>query len=233
LKVELSIESVSENPKPKAEGVGERSERTYYHAVAELAKTLPEPIPGMDEPLILKEKRSFPMDIEEAYQQWLFHGPILQGITQIEGIGDNGIIASLVTSSPEKCSLRSPTPSAYGLTKALPPSDFRLPTSEGSWIIDPVIVDCSLQLTILWGRMYWDMTSLPSRFSSYKRFGEFTGKNIRCQVRIRPDSKGKGHESLHVIHADVAFIGEDGRLLGLLEGLEHNCSKSLNRLTEK
>jgi hypothetical protein len=79
--------------------------------------------------------------------------------------------------------------------------------------------------------MYWDMTSLPSRFSSYKRFSELNGNNISCQVCIRPDSKGKGHESLHAIHADVAFIGEDGRLLGLLEGLEHNCSKSLNRLT--
>ncbi len=69
------------------------------------------------------------------------------------------------------------------------------------------------------------MTSLPSRFGTYKRFGELNGKNISCQVRIRPDSKD------HVIHADVAFIGEDGRLLGLLEDLEHNCSKSLNRLT--
>jgi hypothetical protein len=182
----------------------------------------------MGEPLILKDKRLFPMNIEEAYQQWLFHGPILQSITQIEGIGDNGIIASLVTSSPEKC-----------LAKAIPKSkiqnpnspelakEHRIPNSEGSWIIDPVILDCSLQLTILWGRMYLDMTSLPSRFGTYKRFGEFNGKKISCQVCVRPDSKG------HVIRADVAFIGEDGRLLGLLEDLEHNCSKSLNRLTEK
>ena len=158
----------------------------------------------MDGQLILTEKRPFPMDIGEAYKQWLFHGPILQGITQIEAIGDNGIIASLATSSPEICFAKAP---------------------QGSWIIDPVILDCGLQLTILWGRMYWDMTSLPARFGAYKRFGEFNGENIDCQVRIRPDSKG------HVIRADVAFIGEDRRLLGLLEDLEHNCSKSLNRLT--
>jgi len=193
LKVELKIESISENPK-----------RTYYQATAELAKELSEPTKETNEPLNLNEKRSFPMNIEEAYQKWLFHGPTLQGITQIEGTGANGIIASLITSSPEKCLAQTP---------------------QSSWIIDPVIVDCGLQLTILWGRMYWGMTSLPSRFGTYKRFGEFKGKNISCQVRIRPDSKD------HVIHADVAFIGEDGRLLGLLEDLEHNCSKSLNRLT--
>ena len=193
LKVELSIESVAEKPK-----------RTYYQATAELAKELSEEVSEQDEQLILKEKRPFPMDIEKAYKQWLFHGPILQRITKIDEIGDNGIIASLAASSPENC-----------LAKA----------SRGSWIIDPVVVDCGLQLTILWGRMYWDMTSLPGRFGTYKRFGEFNGENISCQVRIRPASKG------NVIRADVAFIGENGRLLGLLEDLEHNCSKSLNRLT--
>jgi acyl transferase domain-containing protein/NAD(P)H-dependent flavin oxidoreductase YrpB (nitropropane dioxygenase family)/NAD(P)-dependent dehydrogenase (short-subunit alcohol dehydrogenase family) len=228
LKVEFSIESVSENPK-----------RIYYQATANLAKELSEAKKETYESLILKEKRSFPMDIEEAYQQWLFHGPILQSITQIEGIGDNGIIASLVTSSPEKCLTKALPTSPHPPAPLPSPDCFALLATsacgEGlgvrSWIIDPVIVDCSFQLTILWGRMYWDMTSLPSRFSSYKRFGELNGNNISCQVCIRPDSKGKGHESLHAIHADVAFIGEDGRLLGLLEGLEHNCSKSLNRLT--
>jgi hypothetical protein len=73
--------------------------------------------------------------------------------------------------------------------------------------------------------MQWDMTPLPSRMQSYKRFGALSGQRISCQMLIKPDSTG------HIVHCYVAFYGDAGQLLGLVEDAEGVCSKALNRLT--
>jgi len=36
-----------------------------------------------------------------------------------------------------------------------------------------------------------------------------------------------------MLHADLAFFNEEGKLVALLEDMEAACSKSLNRLAEK
>jgi len=89
----------------------------------------------------------------------------MAGVAGITGIGANGIAGCLTPSSPEKCLMG-------GL--------------QGPWIIDPVVMDSALQLIIVWSRRYWDMTPLPSRFQSYKRFGPLSDSEISCQVRVHP-----------------------------------------------
>jgi hypothetical protein len=92
-------------------------------------------------------------------------------------------------------------------------------------VIDPVVLDSALQMIIVWTRMHWAMTPLPSRMQSYKRFGALLGQRINCQMRIESDSAGP------LVHCYVAFYGEGGQLLGLVEDAEGVCSKALNRLT--
>jgi Polyketide synthase dehydratase len=145
------------------------------------------------------------LSVEEMYRQWLFHGPLMAGIRDITEVGTNGIAGDLVPSTPERC-LGS--------------------TAQGSWLIDPVVLDSALQMIIVWTRMHWDMTPLPSRMHSYKRFGPLAGQQIRCRMRIESDSAG------HIVHCYVAFYGDDGRLLGLVEDAEGVCSKALNRLAQ-
>ncbi len=156
------------------------------------------------EPFLLEEMSSSQLTAEEAYRKWLFHGPLFHRIDQIESVGKNGIIASLLTSSPQEC-----------ITGDL----------EGQWLIDPMIIDGGLQLVMIWARLYKDMMLLPSRVSVYRHFGSFIGPKINCQVNIRckPEST--------VTHSNLAFIDGQGRLLGLLEDVEAVCSTSLNRLT--
>jgi len=180
----------------------ESVDRVFYRAKARLSR---ETSLYPYEPLVLIEPRPFPMSVEEAYDQWLFHGPLLQGIERVEGVGSNGIRAILTPSSPRRCLAGTP---------------------EGAWLMDPVVVDSALQLIILWARMYWDMTPLPSRFGVYRRFEDLSSPAIGAGVHVRPESKG------HVIHADIAFLGEKNRLLGRLEDMEVTCSTSLNRLAE-
>jgi hypothetical protein len=143
--------------------------------------------------------------MEEVYRQWLFHGPLMAGIADIHSIGINGITGELLPSQPEKCLVGAP----------------QLP-----WIIDPVVMDSALQMIIIWSRMHWDMTPLPARLQVYKRFGPLSGDKVTCQLRVRSDAVG------HVVHCDWVFIGDDGRLLGLMEDAEGACSKALNRLAQ-
>src|SRR5262249_32184089 len=129
----------------------------------------------------------------------------MEGIREVKGIGSNGIAGDLIPSTPERCLGGN---------------------VQGSWVIDPVVLDSALQLIIVWTRRHWDMTPLPARMQSYKRFGSLSGQRINCQMRIRPDSTG------HIVHCYVAFYGDDGQLLGLVEDAEGVCSKALNRLAQ-
>jgi acyl transferase domain-containing protein/NAD(P)H-dependent flavin oxidoreductase YrpB (nitropropane dioxygenase family)/NAD(P)-dependent dehydrogenase (short-subunit alcohol dehydrogenase family) len=175
----------------------------HYKAIALLGPRLPAS-PGLGD-FTLNEVVALPFSLEEIYRQWLFHGPLMAGIREIKGIGTNGIAGDLVSSVPERCLGRN---------------------AQGTWVIDPIVLDSALQLIIVWTRMHWDMTPLPSRMRSYKRFAALSGQRINCQMLIKSDSTG------HIVHCYVAFYGDAGQLLGLVEDAEGVCSKALNRLTQ-
>jgi hypothetical protein len=173
----------------------------FYRATVELGSTMPEApryTPRDGEVL-----REFPLSLEDAYRQWLFHGPRLQGITEISGLGDRAIHAVLDASAPPPCFDSAP---------------------GGRWLIDPVMFDSGLQLFLLWSRAHLDKTPLPSRFSRYRRFGSLSDSKVRCYMHVLDRSRDP------LYYMNVAFVGPDGRLLGLLEEMEGACSRALNRL---
>jgi hypothetical protein len=181
----------------------EPREPPHYKVIACLGAELPTPPPI--ETLALSEEVPLPLPLAEVYRQWLFHGPLMAGVAAITGIGANGITGDLIPSMPEKCLVAAP---------------------QVPWILDPVVLDSALQLIIVWSRIHWDMTPLPSRLHMYRRFGPLAGGKITCQVRIRPDA------AAHIVHCDFTLAGSDGQLLGLIENAEGVCSKALNRLTQ-
>lgn len=172
-----------------------------YRATVQLAPRLPAP-PRYDHGA-LSSLRPFPMTVENAYREWLFHGRCFQGITEIEGIADQGMVAVLTPSSPSQCLGGAPV---------------------GRWLIDPVLLDSSFQLAILWERAQHDMTPLPSRFRGYRRFGPPPGAPVRCFLLAQ--SSGGGHALI----TNICFLDAAGRLVGLLEEMEFSCSQALNRL---
>jgi hypothetical protein len=133
----------------------------------------------------------------------LFHGPCFQRISRIEGINDQGISGILSPSSPADCLSAK---------------------AAGSWLIDPVLLDCSFQLAILWERAHHDMTPLPSRFSSYCLFDAPSELPVRCYLRAQSRSGGQN------LLTDIGFFDETGRLRGYVEQMEFSCSNALNRL---
>lgn len=173
-----------------------------YTGAVELSTTLPSPMPAIShEPA---DAKPFPMDVTAAYDLWLFHGPLFAGITEINSIGSDAIVGRLTPSSPSRCLAR---------------------TAKKDWLIDPVIIDSGLQMMILWARSHWDMTPLPSRLGRYHRLSESMHEEVRCEVRIRPESRQP------VIHADLLFINSEGKLIGWMEDMEVTCSRALNRLS--
>ena len=155
-------------------------------------------------PVAIADLKPFPIPIEDAYRDLLFHGPLFQGIMAIDGMDERGASALLRPSRPGRCVAGA---------------------DELNWLLDPVLLDSALQIQVLWARLQWDVTLLPAGIGGYARLaapGE--GELVRHELRIRPAS------SAPLCHADHWFYGSDGRLLALLEDVVGVGTQTLNRL---
>jgi hypothetical protein len=93
------------------------------------------------------------------------------------------------------------------------------------WLIDPVVVDSALQLTLIWTRLHWDITLLPNRLSHLRRFGAAApGEAVYLEMRIRQESQNP------LCHADYHLFGPDGRPLAVVTDMVGAGSRALNRL---
>jgi acyl transferase domain-containing protein/NAD(P)H-dependent flavin oxidoreductase YrpB (nitropropane dioxygenase family)/NAD(P)-dependent dehydrogenase (short-subunit alcohol dehydrogenase family) len=155
-------------------------------------------------PTAIADLKPFPMPIEAAYRDLLFHGPLFQGIVAIDGMDERGSSALLRPSRPGRCVAGA---------------------DELSWLLDPVLLDSALQIQVLWARLQWDVTLLPAGIGGYARLAApDEGELVRHELRIRPAS------SAPLCHADHWFYGSDGRLLALLEDVVGVGTQTLNRL---
>lgn len=178
-----------------------RSGPPYYRASLVLTAQLP-PVTQANVPEFA-DLQPYADTVDEAYARWLFHGPIFQGITRIEGISPQGMIGQCRPATPDDC--------------------FAAPTKT-DWAIDPVVLDSGLQLIILWARTYHDITPLPAGCKRYRRLAPLQGAPVTCYLKAQLAQDG------HTVLGDLLFVDENQRLLGILEGLECTGSKALNRL---
>jgi len=175
----------------------------HYRAQGEIGGQAP----AESAPLQLVAPRPLPLTVREAYDQWLFHGPLFAGLMEVEALGENGIIVQLKPSAPQALLKNKPA---------------------GSWMADPVIVDSALQAMILWARTYLDQTPLPSRLSCYHRLNSLSASGpVRGEIEIIHQ---RGNPTLR---ANLRFFDGARRLLGFMEGMEVTCSRALNRLAAK
>jgi hypothetical protein len=172
-----------------------------YRGTVQLAEHLPEPPPF--DPGSLPKLGPFPKTVEEAYKQWLFHGPSFQGITKIEGMSEQGICVQL---------------------RSFPPSEYLSHKPGGQWLVDPVVLDSAFQPALLWERAQYDMTPLPSAFTSFRRYGSLSRSSLQCYLQTNTSNDG------HMLVANIYFWDEADWLVGSIEKMEFSCSKALNRL---
>ncbi len=180
--------------------------RLHYRAVVELVNRMPQP-PAMAVEPLRDGGRPSSLSVRDLYKTWLFHGPLFEGIVNVDSIGPDGVDALLLSSSPEHWF-------AGG--------------ANGNWLIDPLAFDSFLQLLIVWAREHWDMTPLPSGFDCYRRFEGAIPQRVRCQLRMRPNTGGQ------LLYCDMVLRDpENGRVIATIENMQGACSKVLNRLARR
>ncbi|MCZ6787948.1 MAG: SDR family NAD(P)-dependent oxidoreductase, partial [Planctomycetota bacterium] len=131
--------------------------------------------------------------IPEIYETLLFHGPELQGIRSVEGCTAAGIIAQSRTAPPSRAWLDKPL--------------------RGRWLADPLVLDVSFQLVVLWGIEHLGCASLPCFVRSYRQFRDYPSDGVRVCVTI---TESGGTRAV----ADIEIVDARGGLVGRLEGCE-------------
>ena len=132
---------------------------------------------------------------------WLFHGTELQGLTCINGCDDQGISGK---------SLPAPEPGAW-LKNPL----------RSQWLADPLVLDASFQMMILWSEHVYGQGSLPTAIGRLELFAPFPPTSVAIDAELQ------NHQN-HKATANIDFRDGQGCLIARIEGYECVIDISLN-----
>ena len=179
-----------------------RDGREIVHSRAEvlLMTALPKP----PAPNRVPELQPYPHPLEEVYRHFLFHGPELRGIERIEGVAEGAFAASV-----------HPAPA---------PGDWIAEPLRNAWVADPLVLDVSFQMMILWSYAQHGAGSLPcfaGRYRQYRR--AFTAGPVLVRVRITRDSGTYAR-------ADIDYLDPaDGSVIAQIQDYECVIDPQLNQ----
>ncbi|HEY6837946.1 MAG TPA: SDR family NAD(P)-dependent oxidoreductase, partial [Geobacteraceae bacterium] len=183
-----------------------RGEGDTLHARAEivLANRLPEGIRSISDLAL----QPYPHGEAIYTSDRLFHGPALHAIEEVKGCGAEGITAAV---------------------KAAPaPSEWIASPLRTSWLTDPLALDASFQLMILWSLERFGAGSLPTAAARYRQFqDQFPREGTDVVVRVTG-------ESAHSASAVMEYLDrQTGKLIARLEGYECVIDDSLREAFRK
>jgi hypothetical protein len=90
-----------------------------------------------------------------------------------------------------------------------------------TWITDPLVLDASYQLMILWSQKVLRTPSLPCAFAAYRQFkSAFPKEGVRVEIRVIESSPNRAL-------ANMEFFDAHGQLVALLTGYECVIDASL------
>ncbi|MGB3977201.1 MAG: SDR family NAD(P)-dependent oxidoreductase [bacterium] len=173
----------------------------FVHASSDviMVTQLPEP---PEPPESLNNPEPYPIHQGQLYEEVLFHGDMLQSIRSIEGINESGITAAVDG---------APIPSEW----------MQHPLNE-SWILDPLSIDASFQLLVLWTDLMMDMPSLPCGLTSYRQFVKNMPTWCNVEIRILEQRKAQ-------VIADIFFLDTNGKVVAVIEKYECIMDKGLRQ----
>lgn len=187
--------------------------RTHFKSKVKLT---PKPVPIAEDviPAGLPARFSLPEFNQPAeppssqyiYERVMFHGPLFQGIKQVNGLGTNYIAGQL---QPRKV------------------DDFLASSNGEDWILNPALLDSAMQMAGVWGRHFLDVTLLPAGFKSIHIAGTIEGDEFDVVVSVPTDTTG------FELKCDLAVFNSAGKMVLLIERLKGIGTKSLNRLSSK
>ena len=173
--------------------VSRSEDRQVLHARADVF--VMESLPATPDSTFEPAPRRHRADQQTVYGDGrLFHGPHFHSIETLEACSRTEVVA-LVNGAPA------------------PGQWIRDPLRSG-WLADPLALDASFQLMILWSWEHRQAASLPCAIQSYRQFApSFPKSGGRVVIRVTSSETP-------VVTADIQFYDLEGRLLGLAEGYE-------------
>ncbi len=138
---------------------------------------------------------------------YLFHGESLQGIQQVEACSEQGIIALVSSASSPADWIRKPV--------------------RSSWVSDPLVLDTSFQMMILWSFKQLGVGSLPTAISQYRQYNKvFPKVGVRVVIQINEFTEHKAKSS-------IEFIDDNNQLIARIDGYESISDASLKAAFER
>ena len=182
-----------------------RDGRDALFSRAEVVLTAALPKPPAAEPL--PSLQPYPHPVEEVYQYFLFHGPDLHGIERVDGVGETGFVGT-----------------AY---PAPPPAEWLAQPLRSSWVADPLVLDASFQMMILWSFVQHGAGSLPcfaGRYRQYRR--AFPAGPVRVVIRVTRDNGS-------FARADIDYLDPDGTVVAQVQDYECVIDRQLDAAFRK
>ncbi len=183
-----------------------RDGRDAVHSRAEvvLAAALPKP-PAADPPP--PRLQPYPHPVDEVYKYFLFHGPDLHGIERVDGLSETGFTGVVY-----------PAP---------PPAEWFAGPLRSAWVADPLVLDASFQLMILWSFAQHGAGSLPcfaGRYRQYRR--AFPAGPVRVVIRVTRDNGS-------FARADLDYLDADGQVVAQVQDYECVIDRQLDQAFRK
>ncbi|MBE0501713.1 MAG: SDR family NAD(P)-dependent oxidoreductase, partial [Desulfuromonadales bacterium] len=176
--------------------------KQYVHSRARIV--LASKLPERKAVMARLKMPAYDRPIEEIYKpDRLFHGRDFQGIREVVGCGDDGI-AAIVRPAP------------------LPVEWISQPL-RNAWLADPLALDSSFQMMILWSFERYKAGSLPVFAGRYRQYQE-TFPHSGAEIRIRVTSQSSSKAAAEIDFVDPAT----GRLIARIEDYECVIDASLN-----
>ncbi|WP_372370037.1 SDR family NAD(P)-dependent oxidoreductase [Candidatus Uabimicrobium sp. HlEnr_7] len=145
---------------------------------------------------------SYERNSENIYRDILFHGSHFQGIRQIEGYHAQQIVGT---------AKNAPRPNEW----------FQNPL-RSNWLTDPLVLDVSFQMMIVWTFEKYGMGSLPCHIGKYRQVQKtYPQSDTKIIIQVTKDSK------LHAV-ADMEFVDGDNNLIAYIKDYECTIDTSLN-----
>ena len=145
----------------------------------------------------------YPHPVDEVYRYFLFHGPDLYGIERVDGLSESAFVAT-----------------AY---PAPPPAEWFEHPLRGSWVADPLVIDASFQMMILWSFAQHGAGSLPCFTGRYRQYvRSFPAGPVRVVIRITRDNGS-------FARADIDFRSADGQVVARMQDYECVIDRQLDQ----
>ena len=150
------------------------------------------------------ELPAYPHPVETIYRpERLFHGIDFHGIREVLGCSAAGI-SSLVRPAPR-------------------PTEWIHQPLRNAWLADPLVLDSSFQMMILWSFERYRAASLPVFVERYRQYSDsFPDSGAEIRIRVVRESASKAQADIDFLHPTT------GALIARMENYECVIDASLN-----